>query len=1066
MQIAILGPLSVHDPAGRPVDVAGARLRTLLVRLALDAGRAVGTAALVDAVWGDQPPADEANALQTLVSRLRRTVGDPAVIVASAAGYRLAAVPDDVDALRFERGAAAGAAALRAGDAPAAAEILGPVLALWRTPSLADVVADCGQAVLARAARLDDLHLAAVVDHAEATGHPDVAALDTLAAEHPLNERVAGLLMRALGATGRQADALRVYERLRARLADELGVDPSRELQDTHLAVLRGELAAPAPEPAGRRTNLKAQLTSFIGREDEVARIAKTLELSRLVTLVGPGGAGKTRLATESAQTIGDSAPDGIWLAELAAVTSGADVPQAVLGSVGLREVHLMERGTAISPRDALSRLREGLADRRAVLILDNCEHVIEASAGLAEQLLGECPGLRVLATSREPLGIFGEALLAVPPLGQPAANADAAEALEYPAVALFADRAAAVAPDFTVDDRTVGPVIEVVRRLDGLPLAIELAAARLRALPIEDIAARLSDRFRLLTGGSRTALPRHRTLRAVVEWSWDLLTPAERLMTELLAVFPAGITTAAAIAVRPDEVAAEDVPDLIASLVDKSLLQPVDGGRRVRMLETIREYGMERLAERGELGAARARHADHFAALLEEASPHLTTANQLPWFATLSAERENVMAAMRQRCDTGDADGACMMVVQFSLYAMMLGDHGDVPALIEEALAVPGGTDDEVRLIARASLALNLAASGADLGDAGHTATDLRAIAEELDHVQVGTLPAIGVFRPAIAFFAEDRERMLRFAHEALAGPDLWAQATTRMFLANMAENDGDVADMRVQTEAAIGQFRMLGERWGLASALRSLGAVHLLDGRLDDAAAAYEESITLTEELNSNDDKLFAYARLADIALRRGDLGAARAFAERAAASAEVGGGAEGIFIAAMLGDMERRVGHEAEGRAIHAAGMRRLAQLSQEHPLLGHIRSYLFTLGARIAMDDGELDRAAEIAGQSYRAAVATNDLPILAASGVMIAELAFARDRPAEAAEVLGAAARLRGAEDRTAIDISALMTSVRADLGDVEFDTAYARGRALARDAAIARLDPSGSGSSG
>ena len=1059
MQISMLGPLQVSPAPGRTVEVAGARLRTLLIRLALDAGRPVGIAALADAVWADQPPADQANALQTLVSRLRRALGDPSAIVASAAGYRLAAGPDDVDAAQFERWAGDGAAALRAGDHDTAGLTLTRALDLWRTPSLAETVADCGEAVLARATRLDDLHLTAVVDHAEAGPHPDLAALEALAVEHPLHERLAGVLVRALGAAGQQADALRVYERLRARLADELGVDPSPELQQAHLAVLRGELA-PAPAPTARRTNLKAQLTSFIGREDEVARIAKSLEQSRLVTLVGPGGAGKTRLAAESAQTIVDRAPDGIWLAELAGVTAGADVPQAVLGSVGLREIHLMDRGTAISPRDALSRLREGLAERRAVLILDNCEHVIEASASLAEQLLGECPELRVLATSREPLGIFGETLLAVPPLGQPSPTAGAAEALDHPAVRLFTDRAAAARPDFVVDDDTVAAVIEIVRRLDGLPLAIELAAARLRTLPLEDIAHRLSDRFRLLTGGSRTALPRHRTLRAVVEWSWDLLTPPERRMTELLAVFPAGITTAAATAVRPDDVAAEDVPDLVASLVDKSLLQPIGDGRRVRMLETIREYGIERLAERGDLAAARSRHADHFAALLTEASPHLTAADQLPWFATLTAERENIVAAMRLRCDQGDADGACLMVVQLSLFAMMLGDHGDVPALVEEALAVPGGTDPGIRLIARASLALNSAASGASTGADGRPMEDLARIAVELDDVSIEVLPAMAVFRPAVAYFAEDLERMARFADDALTGTDVWAQATTRMFLANMAENEGDIVAMREQTETSMRLFRELGERWGLASTLRSLGSIYLLDGRLDDADDAYRESIRLTDELNSNDDKLFAYGRLADIALRRGDVPAAREYAEQAQRSADDGGGVEAIFMAAMLGDIERRVGHEAAGRSIHADGMRRMAQVPDGHPLLGHVRAYLLTLGARIALADGDLDEARRAAVLSYASATSTKDLPILAASGVMVAELCAARERPVDAAEILGAAARLRGSDDRTALDVAALRTTLTAALGEAAFEAAYERGRALARDAAIARLDPS------
>ena len=274
--------------------------------------------------------------------------------------------------------------------------------------------------------------------------------------------------------------------------------------------------------------------------------MGKSLASYRLVTLVGPGGAGKTRLATEVAAGVRDNAASGARDGtddmpgrdldhELASVTDAADVPQAVLGSIGLRESRLLPDGTQrITSRDARTRLLEGLADARALLVLDNCEHLIDACAHLADALLAHSPRLRIVATSREPLGITGESLFVVPPLG------------EDPAVRLFADRAAAVSPDFTLDGETRPLVIDIVRRLDGLPLAIELAAARLRTLPLAEISRRLTDRFRLLTGGSRTALPRHRTLRAVVEWSWELLTPAERLLAERFSVFPAGATPAA----------------------------------------------------------------------------------------------------------------------------------------------------------------------------------------------------------------------------------------------------------------------------------------------------------------------------------------------------------------------------------------------------------------------------------------------------------------------------------------------------------------------------------------
>ncbi len=1060
MQIDVLGPLEVRDDAGRPVEVAGTRLRTLLTRLALDAGRPVGVGVLVDALWGDRPPADETNALQTLVSRLRRALGAPGAIVQSPAGYRLAVDPTAVDAQRFEQLAAEGAKALRRGEHRAAGLRLAEGLCLWRGPALADTPSE---ALATYAARLDDLRLVAVLDRIEADldlADPMVLVpeLEALAAEHPLHERLAGQLMRALGSSGRQADALHVYERLRGRLADELGVDPSAELQQIHLSLLRGEIGARAP--AHRRTNLKAQLTSFVGRDDEVARIGKSLEQHRLVTLVGPGGAGKTRLACEAAARLVDTAADGIWLVELAQVTNGADVAQVVLGSLGLRETNLLDRRGKLSARDALTRVLEGLSDTQTVLILDNCEHLIEASARLADQLLAECPDLRILTTSREPLGIFGEVLLAVPPLGQPLPTAGASEAMEYPAVRLFADRAAAVRPDFEVTDGSAATVIEIVRRLDGLPLAIELAAARLRTLPLDEIAARLSDRFRLLTGGSRTALPRHRTLRAVVEWSWDLLTDDERHLAEQLAVFPSGVTRDSAVAVTDVDRAA--VPDLLASLIDKSLLHPVDDGRRMRMrmLETIREYGAERLAERGELGDVRARHADHFAAVIAEAEPYLTTSEQLPWFALLHEERENILAAMRYRCDLGDADGALRLAVSLASYAMMLGDHAEISTWMADALAVPGSTDDQLRLVADALFALNSAATStvADAVEAGMT--DLRRLAHELVDLDVSTSRFIGILRAAVAYFAGEFELADRFIEETLAGDDEWARAAVRMFRAGLAENDGDVATMRAETEIALAEFRRIGERWGLFNTLRGRAQLCTLDGRLDEARAAYLEALQLAAELNSRDDEGYLLGRLADVELRRGDVDSARQYVMRARLSAEENGSPwESVFTMAMLGAIEQQSGNLEQARTLQREAMRRVSTMPEGHPAQGHVRAVLLGIGARISFEDGDIDAARQLGREAFDAATRTRDMPIVAAVGVTLAEVVAAAGDADGAAVMLGAAARLRGADDPTACDIAVLAARVRDTLGAARYEERYARGKALDREAAIERLMP-------
>jgi DNA-binding SARP family transcriptional activator len=515
LRIAILGPLEVRAGSGPPVEVAGPRLRRLLVRLALDPGRVVTGGQLVDAVWDEDPPAGAADALQALVSRLRRLL--PGAVESHPSGYRLAVPAEAVDAVRFETLALAGREQLGRGPVRARA-LLGEALDLWRGPALAEV-AEAGFAGPA-VARLEDLRLRGLEDRVEAdlAGDRLVAELEELVAAHPLSERLGGQLLRALAATGRQADALAAYERLRSRLAEELGIDPSPELRAVHVAVLRGELAPPAAPAAGRaaNTNLRAPITSFVGRGDDLTRILASFAGARLVTLTGPGGAGKTRLAGEAAARLLERMPDGVWMVELGSVVDPVDLPQAVLSLFGARELRLLAPPgtTAVAPLD---RLVEAIGGRQLLLVVDNCEHLVAAAAALVDQLLARCPGLSVLATSREPLGIAGEVLHPVGPLAVPEGEVSPAEALDWPAVRLLADRGAAARPGFAVDQATLGPVLRICRALDGLPLAIELAAARLHALTPELVAARLDDRFRLLADGRRPGAGRHQTLRAVI---------------------------------------------------------------------------------------------------------------------------------------------------------------------------------------------------------------------------------------------------------------------------------------------------------------------------------------------------------------------------------------------------------------------------------------------------------------------------------------------------------------------------------------------------------------------
>jgi predicted ATPase/DNA-binding SARP family transcriptional activator len=1060
VRVALLGPFEVSGDAGDCLPVAGTRLRAMIARLALAGGRPVNTAALAEAVWGNDPPADLPNALQTLVSRARRALGGTAAVEQSAAGYRLAVTPDDVDALRFER-------LVAAGDVEEA-------LGLWRGPALDDV----GEFAAPYALRLTRLRLDATtgwlareLEAGRAAAH--VAELEALATANPLNEKVTALLMRALAASGRQAEALAAYESLRARLAGELGIDPSAQLQAVHLEVLRGKAEMP-PAPgdrgrASRRTNVRAQLTSFVGREDEVSQVGKALAAYRLVTLVGPGGAGKTRLATEVAAQIaagaadgpeagaGELAPDGIWMAELASVTDAADVPQAVLGSVGLREARIMLDGTQrVTTRDAQTRLVDGLADARALLVLDNCEHLIDACAHLADILLAHSPALRIVATSREPLGIIGESLLVVPPLEQD------------PATTLFADRAAAVSPGFTLDEETSPLVADIVRRLDGLPLAIELAAARLRTLPLAEVSRRLDDRFRLLTGGSRTALPRHRTLRAVVEWSWDLLTPAERLLAERFSVFPAAATPDAAAAIcgggpgDPGDPGAlsdpGDTDELLSSLVDKSLVQRVDGGARLRMLETIREYGTEKLAERAEVGELRRRHAEHYSGLMSAAAPHFLTRDQLTWLKAAEADRGNILAALHYWCDAQDAARAISLAVTLSGLAFLLGNQGDMAELISPAVAVPGEADPDLRTVADMLHAIGLTVETQTAGPMDEHR--FPGLADRVEALNVARYPLAGLLRPGYAMLTQDIDRARRYIEEAKAGQDDWVVAATYLVSAVLAENTGDRDVLRSASAEALERFRAIGERWGLSSALQVAAGVRVLDGDLDGAAAASAESGRLLREMGSRDDQSQRPLQLADIAARRGDLAAAREFYKTALVAAESDiSGMDASRVSAGYAMFEVMAGDVELARSLATTAEHGLARFGPAHPARHHLAVMVAAAGLMIALADADLPLARERATALYREGGATRDLSRLASTAGALAHLANALGRPERAAEMLGACVVVRGGEDPTDPLVTRLEARLRETLGPGGYDQAYAGGTALSRAEALALLDP-------
>ncbi|MEV7094975.1 BTAD domain-containing putative transcriptional regulator [Amycolatopsis sp. NPDC051045] len=1069
LRITLLGPFRVSS-GDAVLPVPGARLQGLLVRLALAGGRAVEPDVLVDAVWGEEPPSGPASALQTLVSRLRRALvpaGD--VVSQGTGGYRLAVDAADVDALRFEQLTAAGREELRAGDPEPASAALAEAVALWggRAGAEPAVIAAVAPTVATRLAQLSVEAVADLAGAESALGHAETAAarLTGLLAEHPVHERAAALLMDALATQGRQAEALGVYERVRRTLAEVLGADPGTALRERHLRLLR-PARPPATDPhaaAGperiRPSALPASLTSFIGRDDDLARIGALLTTGRLVTVLGPGGAGKTRLALEAARHHRGEYRDGAWLVDLAPVTEPAKIVPAVLAAIGLRGGAMLDarRRAEGDERDVLV---GELGGRESLLLLDNCEHLIEAVAHLVAMLLPRCPGLRVLATSREPLAVDGEALVPLGPLALPAPDAGVEQAREVASVRLFTERAAAVRPGFAVDDTTLPDIVRVVHGLDGLPLALELAAARLRTLALPDLAGGLADRFRLLTTGSRTAPARHRTLRAVIAWSWELLDEHERTVAERIAVLPGGVTPASAAAVCAGTTVPPDgIPELLAALVDRSLLQLAPGTGRYRMLETIREYGIDRLTGTGDLDVARDLAAAHFTELMTRQDPRLRGPHQLSAMQVITAEYDNTLAALRHRCATHDSSAAITLALALAWYWQMLGRHSDAGYWLGEALAVPGGRPTPERDCARAVRLLSRAdiLSGLTAGEAADDRAEMRALADRL--LAHPRLPNhYRAFGPVLLLLLEEESASALFRRLA-EGDDGWLAGLAHMFQAEIAENAGVPARVRVHVEAALACFRRAGDRWGQAATLPMRAQLRRYDD-LDGALADLREAGTLAAEFGSLSlgDRLYTDLRWIDLHLRRDDTGRAMAMIGAArervlrSSSAEllVVIDAQEAALRVRLGDLDRA------GALLDDA----------ERGLLGdtafpadHARTLAGSARAAFCLARDDRPGADKALRGAYAAALATRDLPILSLVTVQTSALAEALGRPRESAVLLGAAARLRGAHDHTDPLIRELTRRGRAALGAEEFAAAYANGWEPDAKTAVTAADP-------
>ncbi|MEU4397695.1 BTAD domain-containing putative transcriptional regulator [Micromonospora orduensis] len=1009
VQFGVLGPLAVTTDAGEPVVVPGTKVRALLADLLTNRNQVVSADRLIDDLWGEDAPANPTGALQVRVSQLRKALNDAEpgareLVESRPPGYLLRA--DSVDADRFVE-------LTRSTDV----DRLTAALALWRGDAYADV-ADA-EFVRAEATGLTEQRLAAHERLAEARvarGEHDLVAADLaeLVARHPLREGLRAVQLRALYAAGRQSEALDSYADLRDRLADELGLDPSPELVALHRRILEQDAGLSAPPKAAIiRNSLPAQLDELVGRAEALTELRGLLPRHRLVTLVGPGGVGKTRLATEAART--RSCPDGVHLVELAPLPAGdPGIAEQILAVLDVREA----AGPTLSAAD---RLVAALRHRQLLLVLDNCEHVVEPVAALVSRLLRDAPEVSVLATSREPLGLTGELLWEVPPLSLPE-DGDLDAVRRSAAARLFAARAAAQQRGFRLDERTAPAVAQLCRRLDGLPLALELAATRVRALGVRGVVDRLDDRFRLLTTAQRDVPPRQRTLTAVIAWSWDLLDEPDRTVLARLAVFPDGCTLQAA-----ERVCRTDL-DTLARLVDRSLVVLDDSGAgpRYRLLESVAAFCLDHLTD---VDDVRARHAAYYTELAEQADPELRGADQQRWLALLDAETANLRAALVH-------GGGLRLAVALSWYWYLRGRLTEA----RRALAAPGDAAQEARAAAwRIGFALVQ-------GEAVAPADVRAAVAADPD--------GRGAWFAANALI--DHSDLTLSAELLPAATDPWTEAAVLASRAKIAHVAGDQATLERAATRSAALFAQVGDRWGRLQAAEWTGALAEMRGEHERAADLHTEGLRWAEELGLWPQVGTELSWLAWLAVQTRDYPQARELAERAYRLAQEQNSPSALVFAEMsLGLAARRDG-KLDMAVTH---LTRLAERgrAEAQPAL-YLPPVLVELGHAVEQG-GDPDAALALHVEAFEVAeaMAAPRDAIYALEG-----MASAVRVPEVAARLLGAAAAARLATRAPSSpaerdETDRVTERVRATLGRDRFEALVGEGAKLSPGEARAQL---------
>lgn len=824
----VLGPVEVVRD-GVSV-VLGPKPRAVLAFLVLNAGLPVSATRISEELWGDDPPPTARSSLHVHLSKLRKVLASR--LRTTPAGYVLEAGPAEVDALRFEQ--AVEVVRRRDDDTGTTSDTLRAALAMWRGPAFEGI--DQGPAIMAAVARLEELRLTTTEDRVDADlalGRHEqlVAELQGLVETHPTRERLAGQLMLALHRSHRSADALRVYGQLCSSLDETLGVDPGDDLSALARAIRRGDPTLVRPGPAG----LPLPTTSFVGREVELAEVEDLLGRERLLTLVGPGGSGKSRLALELARVAAPDHPGGVFLVGLGGLAPADSVTRAVAGTIDARE----RPGEPLLPTIA-ERFRHG----SALLLLDDCDHLATQCAGLGASLLEAVPGLRILATSREPLGVSGEMVYRVQGLGLPASDARPAEQLRSDAVRLLAERMAAARPGARLQEDDATDAAAVCSHLDGLPLAIELVAARVRSISLHELAEHVGHHLDLV-GGRRAGHERHRTMRAAIDWSHQLLDEPERMLFRRLAVFASGFGSAAAEALAAVDPPAGPAVTILAQLVDRSLVEVTQRpgeAARYRLLEVVRQYAAWCLVEAGEEAAVRAAHGAWFAQLASGAAGWGGDQQQA-WVHRIERDLDNLRAALGWFLGDGWApEKAIQMLVEMFWVWYVRGMPGESWAWLQRALAAAPAEPTPARAKAL------LAAAACARGTGG---------------------------------FAEAAELGAQALDIQLALGDEWGQAAALNSLCISATALGDLDAALEHAEASLSKIERLGVPGHIATSRLNLGVVLRARGDLQRPEELFESARRAYDELGDSRGCAAALSDLALLAYRRGEAERAWRFA-----------------------------------------------------------------------------------------------------------------------------------------------------------------------------------------